>query len=261
MKREIGEDEVKTILSSYNVPPEVDNINLYRRAFVHHSFSEKSKSNERLEFLGDGILELVTKFYLYKRFPKENEGFLTEIKIRLVKNEALGKLAKAIGLHHWILEDNGNAFNIKILGSFFEAFLSAIFLDFNKRNLGFQMAQTFIESVFEKHVNWHDIIHKDDNYKNQLQIFMQKHFKTLPLYKQINYSSFSGYHMGVYICDGYGPEKCLLRPEDALPFNKYNFACGPNFVLIGEGVHKTKKRAEQLACQNALELILNAGHP
>ncbi|NCA22763.1 MAG: hypothetical protein EBS86_16725, partial [Crocinitomicaceae bacterium] len=100
MKREIGEDEVKTILSSYNVPPEVDNINLYRRAFVHHSFSEKSKSNERLEFLGDGILELVTKFYLYKRFPKENEGFLTEIKIRLVKNEALGKLAKAIGLHH-----------------------------------------------------------------------------------------------------------------------------------------------------------------
>ena len=56
----------------------------------------KSKSNERLEFLGDGILELVAKYYLYRRFPKENEGFMTEKKIAIVKNEAIGKIALEI---------------------------------------------------------------------------------------------------------------------------------------------------------------------
>ena len=88
------------------------NLNLYKRAFVHKSYVKrphlenvengviiaerpidcmklKSKSNERLEFLGDGVLECITKYYLYRRFPKANEGFATEKKIALVKNESL----------------------------------------------------------------------------------------------------------------------------------------------------------------------------
>ena len=59
----------------------------------------RTKSNERLEFLGDGILEAITKYYLYKRFPKADEGFMTEKKIALVKNEHIGKLAYEIFLH------------------------------------------------------------------------------------------------------------------------------------------------------------------
>jgi hypothetical protein len=97
-------DDVKCILSKYGIPPNVNNMALYERAFVHRSYTKRphfenlaqnitiverppdcmplsSKSNERLEFLGDGILELVTKYYLYRRFPKENEGFMTEKKI------------------------------------------------------------------------------------------------------------------------------------------------------------------------------------
>lgn len=101
-------DEVQCILSKYGVPPTINNMALYERAFVHRSYTKRpnfeniaqnitivdrpldctplrSKSNERLEFLGDGILELVTKYYLYRRFPKENEGFMTEKKLRLSK--------------------------------------------------------------------------------------------------------------------------------------------------------------------------------
>ena len=63
--------------------------------------SLKTKSNERLEFLGDGVLECITKYYLYRRFPKENEGFMTEKKIALVKNEHIGRLAYEMGLHKW----------------------------------------------------------------------------------------------------------------------------------------------------------------
>ena len=103
---EITLNDVQSILTKYGVPGMVNNIELYKRAFVHRSYTKRShlenatqnitiverpadcmtlktKSNERLEFLGDGVLELITKYYLYRRFPKENEGFMTEKKIAI----------------------------------------------------------------------------------------------------------------------------------------------------------------------------------
>ena len=119
-------NDVQSILTRYGLPPIVRNLEIYQRAFVHRSYTKRpqyenvaqnitivdrphdclplsSKSNERLEFLGDGILECVTKLYLYKRFPKENEGFMTEKKIAIVKNEAIGKIAFEMGLHKWLI--------------------------------------------------------------------------------------------------------------------------------------------------------------
>lgn len=101
LNTEITLNDVQYILTKYSIPAQVFNMELYRRAFIHRSYTKRpayenaeqnikilerppdclplsTKSNERLEFLGDGILELVTKFYLYRRFPKENEGFMTE---------------------------------------------------------------------------------------------------------------------------------------------------------------------------------------
>ena len=88
----------------------------------------KTKSNERLEYLGDGVLECITKYYLYRRFPKENEGFLTEKKIALVKNESIGKMIYEMGLNKWYImsanaEEKKTRTNLKKLGCFFEAFL------------------------------------------------------------------------------------------------------------------------------------------
>ncbi len=94
--KEITLKQINVILQKYGVPDKVHNLNLYKRAFVHKSYVKrphlenisrgiqivdkpddclplKTKSNERLEFLGDGVLELITKYYLYRRFPKENE--------------------------------------------------------------------------------------------------------------------------------------------------------------------------------------------
>ena len=97
----------------------------------------RTKSNERLEFLGDGVLECITKYYLYRRFPKENEGFMTEKKIALVKNESIGKMAYEMGLNKWYVlssnaEEKKTRTNLKKFGCLFEAFLGALFLDFNK---------------------------------------------------------------------------------------------------------------------------------
>ncbi len=126
VNREITQNEIVGLLNQYNIFVNPFNIKIYQRAFVHRSYTKrptlennaskiilasqpedclplKTKSNERLEFLGDGILEAITKYYLYKRFPKADEGFMTEKKIALVKNEHIGKLAYDIGLQKWFI--------------------------------------------------------------------------------------------------------------------------------------------------------------
>ena len=260
--KEITEDIVKSILSKYGVSYKIHNIELIKRAFIHPSYLKrpslenskeqiniaskpdnclplKTKSNERLEFLGDGVLELATKYYLYRRFPKADEGFMTEKKIALVKNEHIGKLAYEIGLNNWYIisnhaEEKKIRTNLKKLGCLFEAFLGALFLDVNKIQIhdedkwfdnvfvtgpGFQMAQIFIEKVFEKHVNWTELIENDDNYKNKLQVLIQKQFKVTPNYLIISNDD-DTYVMGVYLCLGQNIHN--LSPDAATNYSKFN---------------------------------------
>ena len=302
LNKEITVREVEDILSKYGVPSKVFNINLYKRAFVHKSYVKrpyllnkeenitieekpddclplKTKSNERLEFLGDGVLECITKYYLYRRFPKENEGFMTEKKIKLVKNESIGALAYEMGLFKWLLiskhaEEKLIRTSLKKLGCLFEAFIGALFLDINKISIhdedkwfdhvfvtgpGFQMAQIFVENVFEKHVDWNNIIQNDDNYKNLFQVVIQKEFKTTPHYIEIK-SDEDGYTMGVYLCLGNAIHE--VNYENAIPFNNFKSLkdiqnlydqIGNVFINFGTGTHKVKKKAEQIACKIAYE--------
>ena len=297
--------DVQSILSKYNIPPTVHNISLYERAFVHRSYVKRpdleniqqnitivekpvdclplsTKSNERLEFLGDGILEAITKYYLYRRFPKENEGFMTEKKIAIVKNEAIGKIAYEMGLHKWLIlskhaEEKKIRTNLKKLGCLFESFLGALFLDFNKvvvndsnnwwSNLfvtgpGFQMAQKFIENVFETHIDWISLIQNDDNYKNILQVKIQKEFKVTPHYLEIEHDLEFGYKMGVYLCLGQQIHNVchkdsihvsLFKTFDAV--HEYIDKFGKVLIFMGEGQHKIKRKAEQTACNEAIKYI------
>jgi dsRNA-specific ribonuclease len=301
----ITKDEIICILSNYNIPPVVYNTALYERAFVHRSYTKrpnfenisqnitiverphdcmplKSKSNERLEFLGDGILEAVTKFYLYRRFPKENEGFMTEKKIAIVKNESIGKIALEMGLHKWLIlskhaEEKKIRNNLKKLGCLFEAFIGALFLDFNKIKIkdeehwfenvfvtgpGFQMAQKFIENVFEKHIDWIALIQNDDNYKNILQVKIQKEFKVTPHYLEIEHDTELGYKMGVYLCIGQPIHNVSHNDSVHISYFKtfkiiqdYISENNKVFLFMGEGQHKIKRKAEQIACNEALKFI------
>ena len=301
--KEITKHIIESILSRYGIKESITNVNLYKRAFVHKSYVKRpaienqeknitiapkpynclplrTKSNERLEFLGDGVLENITKFYLYRRFPKENEGFMTEKKIALVKNEMIGKFAYDIGLNKWYImsrhaEEKKTRTNLKKLGCLFEAFLGAIFLDFNKVELndknglfnnlftvgpGFQFCQLFIEKVFEGHVNWPELITQDENYKNILQIRIQKEFKVTPSYRSRDYTDDEGFDVGVYLCIGdiiqnFDLDKSintLLTYEDMHQYISNNERC---IIKLGEGKHKIKKKAEQLACFMAINNI------
>ena len=297
--------EVQSILSKYGIPAEVHNIALYERAFVHRSYTKRpnfeniqqnitivdrppdcmplsSKSNERLEFLGDGVLECITKYLLYRRFPKADEGFMTEKKIAIVKNEAIGKIALEMGLYKWLViskhaEEKKIRTNLKKLGCLFECFIGALFLDFNKvivkddenwfqdmfiTGPGFQMAQKFIENVFEKHIDWIALIQNDDNYKNILQVKIQKEFKVTPHYLEIKHDIEFGYKMGVYLCLGQAIH--TLKHSDAVDISFFkNFKAiqdfvldsGKVFIFMGEGQHKIKRKAEQIACNEAISSI------
>jgi|UniRef100_A0A6C0DVT2 dsRNA-specific ribonuclease len=309
---EIMGSNVQELLAKYGIFTTPFNIELYKRAFVHKSYTKrpklennmtniiiapkpsdclplKTKSNERLEFIGDGVLECITKYYLYKRFPKADEGFMTEKKIALVKNEHIGKLALEMGLQKYYVisrhaEEKNIRNNLKKLGCLFEAFIGAIFLDYNRISIkdeygwfenvfncgpGLQMAQTFVENVFEKHVDWTNLINNDDNYKNKLQVIIQKEFKITPDYVELKTPKLDDtddndrlYVMGVYICfgqnihnakiseastfDSLGSFKSiheLLEKQDKL------------LVFLTKAEHKIKKKAEQLACDQAIQLF------
>ena len=293
--------EVQSILSKYGVPPTVRNLELYQRAFVHRSYTKRpqyenaaqnitiverppdcmplsSKSNERLEFLGDGILECVTKLYLYKRFPKENEGFMTEKKIAIVKNEAIGKIALEMGLHKWLIlskhaEEKKIRTNLKKLGCLFESFIGALFLNFETHNPesdencddespGFKMAKKFINRIFETHIDWVALIQNDDNYKNILQVKIQKEFKVTPHYLEIDHDLELGYKMGVYLCLGQHIYHLTHSEAVDISFFKnfkaiHDYITDNNKVLIfmGEGQHKIKRKAEQIACNEAIQAL------
>jgi dsRNA-specific ribonuclease len=302
---EITLNDVQSILTTYGVIPKVYNMELYKRAFVHKSYTKKpeidnlkqnikimekpdnclplkTKSNERLEYIGDGILECITKYLLYRRFPKSDEGFLTEKKICIVKNEHIGKIALEMGLNKWLIlsqnaEEKKTRTNLKKLGCLFEAFIGALFLDFNKIRIkdedgwfdnifitgpGFQMVQIFIENIFEKHIDWVRLIQIDDNYKNIFQVKIQKAFKVTPHYLQMSYNE-EGFTMGVFLCIGQSIH--TMKIEDAININTLNsFDAvqeylnnnnGKIFLFLGKGQHRIKCKAEQIACNVALQFL------
>ena len=302
---DIEKSDILSILTNFGLPPVIHNIKLYQRAFIHKSYTKRpalenelenitiaerpdncmrlrTKSNERLEFIGDGVLECITKYYLYRRFPKADEGFMTEKKIALVKNEHIGKLAYDMGLNKWYVisrnaEEKKIRTNLKKLGCLFEAFLGALFLDFNKIKIkdednwfktifktgpGLQMAQLFVENIFEKLVDWDKLITTNDNYKNILQVKIQKEFKVTPSYLQISHDPDEGYEMGVYLCINIQIYNNDI--QHAKNFNYYGSIINIHkaiedtesvFIFLGKGLHKIKKKAEQIACAEAIKIF------
>lgn len=266
----ISIEELQNLCKQNFIEDEIININILQLAFIHSSYKipllkHFEKNNERLEFIGDGILECIIKLYLYERFPNMNEGFMTEKKISLVKNERIGQWAINLGLSKYYLlskeeEESGHRKNTYKLGCLFESFLAAIYINF-----GFNKTKKWVEILLEKYVDWIQLIKEDDNYKNQLQKYMQQDLKQYPKYlilssnklqtqvavfytlsstitidsKDIHWNSTPPFISTLYE---------LLSWIDIHPFQS---------ICLGIGIHKNKKKAEQLACQNAIKTFWN----
>ncbi len=210
------------------------NLKLYDLAFKHKSASAVDSqgnyvNNERLEFLGDAVLGSIIADFLYNRFPKEDEGFLTKTRSKLVNRAILTKLTFEMGLHVFI--DSNTTKNIEkshIYGDALEALIGAIYLDKD-----YQTAKFFVtKKILSQFVNLNEIEQSDSNFKSQLIEWSQKNKK------EINFetSDESGEN------SKHPKFKAVVKIE-----NKE----------IGSGIGTSKKEAHQKAAKEALQNLKN----
>jgi ribonuclease III len=205
------------------------------QALMHRSFleqhSEYDVSNERLEFLGDAILNLAVAEYLYKNFPQKDEGFLTKVRAKLVNRLALADAADRIKLSDYLLisKNLSSSFPVSsrtVLSDALEALIGAVYLD-----NGLNTAKDFIEKVLILPNSKEDLYLIDENYKSQLLEYAQAKRVDNPIYNVVK--------------------------EDGPQHNRIftvNVLIGKKEYGIGTG--KSKKSAEQNAARSALQKIV-----
>ncbi len=204
---------------------------LFQTALTHRSALNETtapESNERLEFLGDAVLELATTKFLYDRFPEATEGVMTSYRAALVKTTTLATVAKELGLHQLLKMSNGEERsggreNQGLLADTFEAVLGALYLD-----QGYEACVLFLEKqLFPRF----DGILKDETYKDYkttLQELVQSRGSSTPTYSTVNETGPD--HMKTFTVE--------VR-VDGQP--------------LGLGVGKSKQDASQAAAKQALE--------
>ncbi len=205
----INKDNLDKLLKNFGVEDEFIDINIYRKAFVHKSYCTRKnenfidgnvncpkdclplqeESNERLEYLGDSILNMIVADYLFERYPDENEGFLTRMRTKIVNGKMLANLSFKIGLNNYVLiskqiEDNEGRKNLNILEDCFEAFIAAIYLDFGET--GFKNAKLWIVGVMEENLDFPTLIKEHNNYKDLLLKYFQQNFGYTPKFYEMN---------------------------------------------------------------------------
>lgn len=170
------------------------NLELYKLAFTHKSMSAKSItgytiSNERLEYLGDAVLSAVVAQFLFKKFPTRQEGFLTEMRSKIVSRSSLNKLSNKLGLDDFVQysKPNEHCKFRSMGGNAFEALTGAIFLDF-----GYEYAyKVIVNHIIKLHIDLKELEMSEKNYKSRLLEWAQKE-KLHVVFKQMETKG-SGY--------------------------------------------------------------------
>lgn len=164
------------------------NLKPYQIAVQHTSVARSVKkgfkeSNERLEYLGDAVLGLVVADYLFKKFPFKDEGFLTELRSRIVSRDSLNNVARTIGVPQIVRFDRKRKTpnsHKSLYGNALEALIGAIYID-----RGFKFTKKFIlKKLLQPHFDIDEIINTTKNYKSKLIEWTQKHTKT-PTFEHI----------------------------------------------------------------------------
>ena len=223
-------DEIEKIIG-YRFKDEI----LLRTALTHSSYAndflgDPTKGNERLEFLGDAVLDAVVAYELYKRFPEKDEGVLTKLRAEIVNETALGKAACKIGLNKHLLlgrgeEQKGGRTRLSIVADATEAVIAAVFMDG-----GVRAAAKVIYSMLGPTIDAAALGELPSDYKTDLQIFCQKHGKT-----EIKYT----------IIDEHGPDHAKV----------FTAAVIVDGTTLGTGTGHTKKHAQAMAAKNALSVL------
>jgi len=189
------------------------NIALYRVAFTHKSMSAEKVgnyhvSNERMEYLGDAVLGTAVADFLFHTYPTQPEGFLTEMRSRIVSRVSLNKLSQKLGFEDYIRHapDSGQGFK-SIGGNAFEALMGAIYLD---RGYDFTKS-VIIDRIIKVHIDL-DEVQQSNNFKSKLLEWSQKHKKKLEfkMLEEVGTGNKKMYHVQIVI-DGQAYADALDR--------------------------------------------------
>ena len=223
--------DFKAFADSLNIT--FNDLRLLRQAFTHRSYLNEHRGevrghNERLEFLGDAVLELVSTYFLYQKFPDRPEGDLTAFRAALVNAVTCAEVAQELGMNDYLLlsrgeaKDTGRARGV-LLANAFEALVGALYID-----QGYEAAEKFIHTFLLPKIDgivqnrlWQDA-------KSTLQEKAQEHEGATPTYavlKEMGPDHDKHFLVGVYVKD----------------------------ALLAEGEGKSKQEAEQTAARAALE--------
>lgn len=232
----LGEQEARVITEfsqhyklTFN-QPELLKLALTHRSYLSVTGQGPRESNERLEFLGDSVLGLVTSDYLYSQHPNEHEGQLTKTKSLLVSKAILSRRALAMGLGRFVLMshseiESGGRQRLSIVADAFEAVIGAIYLD-----LGFEAAREFIQHWLLRDYREIAADKRHTNYKSHLQEYVQSTFRTHPVYR---------------IRSEMGPDHSKQFMVEVMVGRR----------TLGTGRGRNKKEAEQAAARDALEKV------
>jgi len=195
-KSNSDEKLVRAIKNIAGITP--SNLELFRLATVHSSIAKENgngfkESNERLEYLGDAILGAAVADYLFKKFPFKSEGFLTEIRSRIVNREALNQLARKIGIANIVQYDQKNAhLQQVILGNTLEAIVGAVYLD-----KGYLRTRKFvIDKLISPNYDLDELVNSNPNFKSRIIEWAQREgkevrFEILNVKKGKNHKEFT----------------------------------------------------------------------
>ena len=269
----ITEEDIINILSNYNINVQkINDINYFHQSFTHKSYTKKDiftreileaskiemnnpknllelrdSSYERLEFFGDRVVKITVSWYLFLRYPHEDEGFMTRLQTKIEDKKNLAIFSKELGLGKYFLISkqieslNGRQLD-KIHEDVFEAFMGAIFL-----SNGLEPASLLLLNLLESCVDYSDKLYCDNNYKdNLLRLHHRKNWH-FPVYHMIHYEGPA--HKRKYIM---GVEKIHLDVKSKKKYineKKYKDLC------YSFGIGNSKKEGEQQAAKMAL--ILN----
>lgn len=259
---------------------QINDLSLYQTAFVHSSYAKKKQFEatgkyadkkiqisdrpegcldlfdndyEDMEFLGDRCLDLAVAFYLYRMYPTTDQGFKTKMKTKIVKKDSLASFARFLGFQEFLViskhveeKTSHGRNNARILEDVMEAFLCAIFLDQNHNTSyytpkfadlgrfrvsgpGWEIVNCFIENLLENCIDWEELVMTEENYKEKLLQYYQREFKMTPEYIELSI---------------HGPPHQRIFTMGVLD---------KNGEIVGRGVAKSKKEAEQQASLNAMK--------
>ena len=207
------------------------NIRLYQLAFVHKSasgtiFKNHQISNERLEYLGDAILDAIVAEYLYQKFPEKDEGFLTQMRSKIVNRENLNAVAIKLGIANMIVSRMSNENHRSIFGDALEALVGAIYLD-----LGYKNAKKLIlERIIQNNISIVKLQETETDFKSRIIEWGQKNKKP------VNFTSYEEFDDSI---NGIVFISHLVVVDE----------------IIGRGLGTSKKDAEQNAARQALQFI------